>query len=368
MTRVVQLIAGLDIGNRHGGAERHGIELALALQPNFQIQVIAFWQTHSPQERHWQTRLETAGIPVTYITSRPRSLAASLAGIRRVAQLLRLQPVDILHSHFQLGSVAALLARRTGGSRVALRTAHVTAEWGRGCLAALLRLLFNRWLFPLGLDAVTGVSPAICRALIWHGQPAHYIPNGLPTHEPATATDIPHAGFLVGSVGRLTAQKDYPTLLRAIARLPEVSLCLVGDGEQRLELESLAIASGIADRVHFIGAVDNPAGYLAQFDLFVLPSLWEGLPTVLLEAMAAGIPVAASAIPGNTDLIRPGVSGWLFPPGNPPALAQVIQEVRNNPSQAQIYAALACESVAAYDYAHIARQYADLYRSLITTD
>jgi len=368
VTRVALLVAGLDIGNRHGGAERHGIELAFYLQPEFDTRVIAFWQTHSPQEQHWQARLDAAGIPVTYITARPRSLAAALAGVWRVARLLRSHPVDILHSHFQLGSVAASLARHTSGARVALRTAHVTSEWGQGFLAACLRLLFNRWLFPLGLDAVTGVSPAICQALTWRSQPARFIPNGLPTSVPAPAPRILQTGFLIGSVGRLTAQKDYATLLRAVALIPKVSLCLVGDGEQRHELESLASSLGIADRVHFVGAVDNPSGYLAQFNLFVLPSLWEGLPTVLLEAMAAGIPVAASAIPGNTDLIKNNVTGWLFPPGNPAALAQVIQDVLDHPVEAYAFAALACESVGVYEYPYIACQYASLYRYLITTD
>ena len=130
-------------------------------------------------------------------------------------------------------------------------------------------------------------------------------------------------------VARLAAQKAQSDLLRALSLLPEIetiapTLVLVGDGPDRPSLEHLATEL-VPGRVVFTGHTDDPLPYLAAGDIFVLPSLAEGLPGVLIEAMAAGLPCIATDIPGNRELVRNGETGSLVPVGSPEALAHAIR-------------------------------------------
>ena len=126
-----------------------------------------------------------------------------------------------------------------------------------------------------------------------------------------TSFSLAHASFFTG---RLHPQKNLPLLLEAwaaVAKQREGSLILVGPGNDRQRLVELAGSLGIADRVQFTGGVDNPADYLRAADVFVLPSVAEGMSNSLLEAMATALPCAVSAIGGNTDLIEDGTTGRL---------------------------------------------------------
>jgi glycosyltransferase involved in cell wall biosynthesis len=128
------------------------------------------------------------------------------------------------------------------------------------------------------------------------------------------------------SVGRLIEQKDLPTLLRAVARLPHARLLVLGDGEARAGLEALARELGVVERVHLPGFVDNPFPLFKMADAFVLSSLWEGLPTVLIEALALSPHVIATDCPsGPREILEAGRWGALVPVGDPAALAQAIE-------------------------------------------
>ncbi len=107
------------------------------------------------------------------------------AGVRHIAKQYQLTPVDIIHSNFQVGSVAALLLKIFHRSRTAMRTAHITLEWGEGIIAGFLRIVFQNWLYPLSLDAEVGVSQAIVDQLgdhtaarLWH-KPSYLIYNAI---------------------------------------------------------------------------------------------------------------------------------------------------------------------------------------------
>ena len=119
--------------------------------------------------------------------------------------------------------------------------------------------------------------------------------------------------------GRLHPQKNLPLLLEAWAEVPETapaSLILVGPGNDRQRLTELAGSLGIAEQVQFVGAVDDPADYLRAADVFVLPSVAEGMSNSLLEAMATALPCAVSGIGGNTDLVADGETGRLVGTAN----------------------------------------------------
>jgi sugar transferase (PEP-CTERM/EpsH1 system associated) len=152
---------------------------------------------------------------------------------------------------------------------------------------------------------------------------------------------VAHRGdglFIIGTVGRLQPVKDQATLVRAFAVLrrlrPEAAarlrLVLVGDGIARQALVDLAAAEGIAETTWFAGAQADTRPHYAAFDVFVLPSLMEGISNTILEAMSSGLPVVASAVGGNLELVKDGVNGFLIPPADPPQFAVALARYLDN--------------------------------------
>jgi sugar transferase (PEP-CTERM/EpsH1 system associated) len=135
----------------------------------------------------------------------------------------------------------------------------------------------------------------------------------------------PEGTVVFGTVGRLQPVKDQATLIRAYACLaqthPRARLVVVGDGPLQAELRALAATLGVQERIHFTGALDDVLSALHALDVFVLPSLNEGISNTILEAMACGLPVLATAVGGNVELVEDGMMGHLFAPGDVPALA-----------------------------------------------
>ena len=135
---------------------------------------------------------------------------------------------------------------------------------------------------------------------------------------------------LIGSVGRLAPVKDLQTLLSAVQRAVDVNadvhLALIGDGPERSRLESLRDELGLASRVHFTGFLSELETVYPDLDCVVNSSINEGTPVALIEAMAAGVPVVATAVGGTPDLFRDGAFGTLVPPGDASALANALVE------------------------------------------
>lgn len=139
------------------------------------------------------------------------------------------------------------------------------------------------------------------------------------------------ARLVIGSVGRLVAVKDYPTLVRAFFRLsaeaPDpkgLRLVMVGDGPERARCEAVAREAGLAGQVWFAGQRDDIPELMRLMDVFVLPSLGEGISNTILEAMATGLPVLASRVGGNPELVREGETGSLFTVGDAEGLARLL--------------------------------------------
>ena len=192
------------------------------------------------------------------------------------------------------------------------------------------------------------------------------IPNGI---------DLSHQNVLASSgrresstleivtVGRLVRQKGISVLLEAagtvITRFPQVRFTLVGDGPLRRALEAQAAGLGLTEQVRFLGTLVEPQNVVAGCDLFVLPSLWEGMPMSLLEAMAAGRPVVASSVSGSAELILDEETGVLVPPGNPERLADAMIRMLENPEAAEAMGRRAADRV---------RREFSLERMLTSTD
>jgi glycosyltransferase involved in cell wall biosynthesis len=143
--------------------------------------------------------------------------------------------------------------------------------------------------------------------------------------------------LLLGSVARLYPQKNLSLFLRAMAKLSTLQqwkALVVGDGPERRQLLALADELSLTDRVIWLGAQPDVGGWLAAMDVFVHTSDFEGMPNAVMEAMAMGLPVVASAVDGTCELIEDGVSGYLLPPGDVDAFAKTIRELMKDPDRA----------------------------------
>ena len=168
------------------------------------------------------------------------------------------------------------------------------------------------------------------------------MPYGIPLDEldtplsrEAARARLGVSGLVVGAVGRLEEQKGHTYLLAALPQVrrevPDLTVLLVGDGRLREELRRQAADLGLLDTVRFLGTRrDLPEIYRA-LDLFVQPSLWEGLPLALLKAMGAGLPVLATRVSGSQDVIIDGVNGRLAAPADPEALAGALLDLARRP-------------------------------------
>ena len=176
-------------------------------------------------------------------------------------------------------------------------------------------------------------------------------------HPWLTAQDVP----VILGAGRLTKQKDFPTLIRAFAKVRtqfESRLVIIGEGEERSQLECLVRQLGLTDNVSFPGFVDNPYAYAAKAAVFALSSAWEGLPTVLIEAMALGIPVVSTDCPsGPAEILEYGKYGKLVSVGDSDALADSIAAVLNNPPDPEMLR----QRSQAFSVERIVDQYLELF-------
>ena len=384
--RVMILVSGLDIGKAHGGAERFGVELARHLDPDrFSVLLCAFWRRHTQPESHWVSQLGNTGVRLIFASDWPGRFTprAYLQGVSKLMHELASEPVDILHSHYQMGTLAALLLRSRKRARIAMRTAHGAKEWGFDLSSWIARSILTDWVYPLTLDAEIGVSQDIVNAISHHPgsilgrKTPLLIHNAIypesfqtsPAQSPIPRDNLIKDQFVVGSVGRFTLQKGFHFLLAAIPivnlEVPNARYILVGDGELRQSLEARAQSLGIADQVEFAGQHPEAISFIKQLDVFVLPSLYEGLSTVLMESMACGIPVITTDIPGTNELIKDDVNGWLVPPKQPQPLARAIIFALRDSEARQRIACQALETVKKYHIDKITSEYESLYQQLL---
>ncbi len=190
------------------------------------------------------------------------------------------------------------------------------------------------------VDALTGRHgiPRARVAVIPNGiEIGRYDPRSVPRGVWRRRLGIPEDAFLVGGLGRFTDQKGFPDLVRAFVPLADRGawLAIGGDGPDREELEALVTGLGLEERVRLPGFVEDVPAFLNDLDLFVLSSVIEGHPMVLLEAMAMGVPVVATDIPGVGDTIAEGVDGRLVPPGAPDRLARAMVRMAEDAPEAR---------------------------------
>ena len=305
-----------------------------------------------------QTQSAPACLPA--LLKAPRDLCvlapalASISVLRHLPALisyLRREKPALMLSALRYSNLTALCAVRLAG----VRTSLVISE--HNTLSVSVRMKDNKmemrwfaWLehhFYPRADAIVAVSNGVAEDLVaMTGLPRERITtiyNPVVTPELPEMARVPlaHPWFAPGSppvllgVGGFRLQKDFPTLLRAFARVRAMRparLVILGQGKKRMELEALARELGVAADVDLPGWVDNPFAYMARAAVFVLSSAWEGLPTVLIEAMACGCPVVSTDCPsGPAEILDGGAYGPLVPVGDDAALAEAILSVLDAP-------------------------------------
>jgi len=319
-------ITDLDVG----GAERCLVELAARLDRDRFAPVVYALAPPPAGDRSCLATLEAAGVEVHFLGVR-RKIQLPTA-VARLTRLLARQRPNVVQSFLFHANMVARLAARLAGVPVVVSGIRVAERR-------------SRW--PLWADRLTGrlvdrhvcVSRAVASFAEVEGRlPASklvVIPNGIdpgryPAPRPAdlSGEGIPPERRLAAYVGRLDPQKGLVWLLDGASlwldRAADCSLVLVGSGPQRADLERIAARAGISDRVHFLGFRDDVAAILARSDLLVLPSRWEGMPNVVLEAMASGLPVVATDVEGVAELLGPGAAAQTVSYGATEALADKI--------------------------------------------
>jgi glycosyltransferase involved in cell wall biosynthesis len=288
-----------------------------------------------------------------------RSMRAHVQAFRRLR-------ADICHVNMrtpyscQAGILAASLAPRRRVvvvEHLPLPTADALVRWSRHHAARL---------YAAHVAVGTEAARAIEAELRLERGSIRTIHNGVGPH---VHRDPPEPGHspVIGTVGRLVEQKGHEILIEALERLPGVDAVVVGDGPLRSGLEQLAREAGVGDRFRLVGWSDDARGYLSGFDVFVLPSRFEGLPLVVLEAMLAGVPVVASDVGSVSEAIEHERSGLLVPPGDPVALAATVRRLLDDRELALELAASA-KAVAAESFTAeaMAAKYDRLYQEILT--
>ena len=273
----------------------------------------------------------------------------------QVAELIqRLQP-DIVHAHGLRSTLwVAPVAQRAGKPVVTTIQSNLredyTSEVGFA-LPALLMYLWQRSALLKYHDAVVFVSEAARRHLTdWAVAPLRHPRTMVATNslhparyeqalreepDPAVAALRSRGRVVIGGVGRLCGRKNFQDLIRAAAILREEGLefeiALVGEGEQQEALRELSRQGGVEDRVHFLGHSSNVPAVFRGLDIMVLPSLSEGTPLVVVEALLMGCAVVASAVGGTPELIKDGETGLLVPPKDLQALTAQLRRLLTEP-------------------------------------
>ncbi len=292
----------------------------------------------------FESELAAAGVPVVNLEIRN---LRDRAAFRDLQRLLREERAELVHAHLTYASIwGALAARRAGLPLVAtLHTLPCTgAPWSRD---RLRERLMCRLLRRPGVH-VLAVSQALRRAYDTAGRlPAarvEVLHNGIDASAFAggdrqvarAELGLAPGAFAVSSVAVLRHGKGIEVLLEAAARLrgarPDLHLVIAGDGPLRATLERRAAELGLAERVRWLGFRRDVQRVLAASDAFVLPSRFEAFPTALLEAMAAGLPVIASAVGGVPEILGEPPCGIALPPGSAEALADALASLLDEPA------------------------------------
>lgn len=343
--KIVHAIARLNVG----GAALSVLGLA-AGQQHRGHDVLVVAGTIPDGEASLEHHADELGVEYLHLPELRRevSLRHDAAATRRLHGLLAQRRPEVLHTHTSkagtTGRVAALLrGRKRPGAVVHTYHGHVLSGYF-GPRRELAYKLVERGLAH-ATDALIAVSDEVRDDLVRLGVAPEekfvVIPYGFDLDERVDVSDETRAArraeaslgdtFTIGWAGRLTEIKRPHDLVRVAAQVPEATLVLLGDGELRASVKALAQELGVGERVRFLGYRQDAGGWYSSFDVFLLTSANEGAPVAAIEALAAGVPVVATAAGGTGTVVDDGETGLLAAVGDVEALAAHVQRLRDDP-------------------------------------
>lgn len=364
-------VALLTTNLARGGAETQVAQLAVGLRGRgWPVTVISLLPPSA-----FEHELVSSHVAVFSLGMQP-GVPNPLAFIRLARILRKLRP-GILHSHMFHANVLARAARLVCPVPVLISTAHSVVESGRHATGAQRR----EWLYRL-TDWLADQTVAVCEAgaaryAVVGAAPRgklRVIPNAVDTSRfrpdaGARAEARRRLGiggeFVWLAVGRLMWKKDYGSMLRAFAGQSEALLLIAGAGPQESELRELA--GRLRANVRFLGLRSDVAELMAAADAFVMSSLVEGLPVVLLEAAASGLPCVATSVGGAAEAVLHERTGYVVPPGDPAALASAMLRLASMPLEERRRMSQAARTHAAerFELNIVLDRWEQLYRELL---
>lgn len=318
MKKVLHVLTDTNIG----GAGRYFLNLLSAWDFG-RYEVVAA----CPKGGELEKQLRKTGIRVFTISGGESSM--KLEHIKEIRDIILAEKIDIVHTH---ASFAGRIAGRLSGRKVVL-TRHGLGAGKKDFFHRIVTSIISR----VFTDCIIAISRAVKISLIETGVPADMIKivyNGINLSkfnriEPRLKREFGITGGpIIGTVARLVPEKGHEFAIKAMARVlnkfPEARMVIVGDGPLKWKLKEVTDELNITDNVVFLGYQENVESLVADFDVFVLPSVSEGMGLALLEAMALEKPVVATEAGGIPEVIKNGVNGLLVPPKDEKFLAEAI--------------------------------------------
>lgn len=304
-----------------GGLERVVVNLVKGFQSSPYRCVVCCLEEGGP----FASEIRSMGVDVKVFAKRD---GIDWRCVRRLAKYFRDEDVRIVHTHNAASHFHGVAAAVAGGVRARVHTKH-----GRDYPDDRRKVLLNR-LLSWGTDEIVTVSDDARDVVVQvekvNPRKVRRIWNGVDT-ELYRPPDRIVAEPVIGTVARLSPEKDQRTLLTAFklvrAELPDARLVLVGDGSEAADLARMARDLGISDQVDFLGPRSDVSEILHTFSVFTLTSTTEGISMTVLEAMAAGLPIVATDVGGNREIVAPPACGLIVPPGDPEALSRAYLEL-----------------------------------------
>jgi len=340
-----------------GGAEGQLLELLRSLDRHFLPTVYCL----APTAGAIAGDLETLGIRVRVIGQRGAARAL------RLARQLKKDEIDLVHSWLFIANGYAAAATRGGKTLPLITSARNCKVQGR------ISRLVNRYAFQSS-HAIVVNSRDVEAYIVKHYEAPpdriEVIHNGVDTERFHPNRGVPPEGPpLVVNIGRMVQQKNQDLFLDAAAELhrsmPEVRFMIVGDGPLRAHLEQRAAGLGLSSVLSFPGERRDTDEILRRASLFWLTSRWEGMPNVVLEAMASGVPVIATDVGGTRELIDDGVEGHIVAPGDRTAIVERARALLQDTSRREDAAGAARRRAETFSPDEMARRFEDLYDRLL---
>ncbi len=335
--RILEIIGDLRIG----GAERMVVDLAKGLKNKGHKVTVCALNKGGPLEEE----LKMEGVETIVLSNLPLRNKYIFYFVFRLFKLMKKDKFDIVHTHMFLANFWGRVAAILSGAKVIISTEQNQDLWKKR------RHIFVDKILSLFTNKIIAVSSAVKVFVVKKekisAKKLTVIHNAVDPKEfmPCDASylkkefNIYDGTFIVGTVSRLIPQKGQQYFLEAAHQISKnnknIKFFIIGDGALRKSLEILSERIGIVDKVIFTGFQQDIAGFLSILDIFVLPTLREGLPVALIEAMAMGKPIITTNIRGMEDLVTDGYNGLLVSPENPDMLAKAILKLINDNLYAQ---------------------------------